>query len=97
MWKKKVDWTFTGDLLQKNLWVKLFATGPYDPLHDKHCFFCMVCHRNVKLVAPGCYEIKSHFQRNQNLRPDAQYRERLMPKAAQEENVRILYDSILEH
>ena len=42
-------YVFTEEMLQIAPFAKVFATGPDNPLKNRHCFFCMVCRRNVSL------------------------------------------------
>ena len=40
-------YVFTEEMLALAPIVKVFATGPEDPLKNRHCFFCMLCKKNV--------------------------------------------------
>ena len=40
-------YVFTEEMLEIAPFAKIFATGPENPLKNRHCFFCMICRRNV--------------------------------------------------
>ena len=40
---------FTEEVLAVAPFAKVFATGPEDPLKNRHCFFCMLCKKNVSM------------------------------------------------
>ena len=59
---------------------KIFATGPEDPLKDRHCFYCMIRKRKISMKSRGLYELKGHFQTGQQLRADQRFRARYHPQ-----------------
>ena len=48
---------FTGEMLEIAPFAKIFATGPENPLKNRHCFYCMICRRNVSMKSRGLYEL----------------------------------------
>ena len=42
-------YVFTDEMLEIAPFAKVFATGPENPLKNRHCFFCMICRRNVSM------------------------------------------------
>ena len=76
----------TEEVLAKAPFAALFATGPQDPLKNKHCFCCMFCQRNVKMASRGVSESRRHFQQDQHLRADQIYREKFFPRAVPGKN-----------
>ena len=83
-------YVFTEEMLE------IFATGPENPLKNRHCFYCMICWRNVSMKSRGLYELKRHFQREQYLRADQRFRARYHPSKVRESDGRTLYGSKLE-
>ena len=69
-------WVFMEENLQRVPWSKLFASGPENPLENRHSFFCMICKDNVSMRSRGIYEIVRHYQSAGDLRQDQRYRER---------------------
>ena len=51
-------------------WTKTFVTGPLDPVHNKHKFYCQICKPNVSLKSKGARKIIRHFQSESHLRKD---------------------------
>ena len=72
-------YVFTEEMLEIALFAKIFATGPENPLKIRHCFYCMICRRNVSMKSRGLYELKRHFQREHHLRADQRFRARYHP------------------
>ena len=71
-------YVITEEMLALTDFTKVFATGPEDPLKNKHCFFCMLCKKNISRKSHGLYELKRHYQRDCHLRIDQRFRERLL-------------------
>ena len=67
-------YVFTEEMLEIAPFAKIFATGPENPLKNRHCFYCMICRRNVSMKSRGLYELKRHFQREHHLRADQRLR-----------------------
>ena len=63
-------YVFTEEMLELAPFAKIFATGPENPLKNCHCFYCMLCRRNVSMRSRCLYELKRHFQREHHLRAD---------------------------
>ena len=40
-------------------WTKVFVTGPLDPVHNKHKFYCQICKTNVSIYSKGAFERSS--------------------------------------
>ena len=57
-------YVFTEEMLEIAPFAKIFATGPENPLKNRHCFYCMICRRNVSMKFRDLYELKRHFQRS---------------------------------
>ena len=38
-------------------WTRTFVTGPLDPEHNKHKFYCQICKTNVSIFSKGAREI----------------------------------------
>ena len=55
-------------------WTRTFVTGPLDPLHNKHKFYCQICKTNVSISSKGAREIVRHFQCESNFRKDQRWR-----------------------
>ena len=55
-------------------WTKMFVTGPLDPVHKKHKFFCHICKTNVSIYSKGAREIVRHYQSEAHLRKDQRWR-----------------------
>ena len=69
-------YVFTEEMLEVAPFAKIFATAPENPLKNRHCFYCMLCRRNVSMKSRGLYELKRHFQREHHLRADQRFRAR---------------------
>ena len=57
-------YVFTEEMLTLAPFAKVFATGPEDPLKNKHYVFCMLCKKNNSMKSRGMYELKGHYQRD---------------------------------
>ena len=55
-------------------WTRTFVTGPLDPEHNKHKFFCQICKTNVSISTKGAREIVRHFQCESHFRKDQRWR-----------------------
>ena len=55
-------WVVTDELLQKIPWANVFATGPEDPIHNRHKIYCMIRRVNVLMKACGINKIKRRYQ-----------------------------------
>ena len=89
-------YVFTEEMLEIAPFTKVFATGPENPLKNPHCFYCMICRRNVSMKSRGLYELKRHFQREHHLRADQRFRARYHPSKIRGSDGRTLYGSKLE-
>ena len=89
-------YVFTEEMLELAPFAKVFATGPENPLKNRHCFYCMLCRRNVSMRSRGLYELKRHFQREHHLRADQRFRARYYPSKLRGSDGRTLYGSKLE-
>ena len=89
-------YVFTEEMLELAPFAKIFATGPENPLKNRHCFYCMLCRRNVSMRSRGLYELKRHFQREHHLRADQKFRARYHPSKVRGSDGRTLYGSKLE-
>ena len=89
-------YVFTEEMLELAPFAKVFATGPENPLKNRHCFYCMLCRRNVSMRSRGLYELKRHFQREHHLRADQRFRARYYPSKVRGSDGRTLYGSQLE-
>ena len=89
-------YVFTEEMLELAPFAKIFATGPENPLKNRHCFYCMLCRRNVSMRSRGLYELKRHFQREHHLRADQRFRARYHPSKVRCSDGRTLYGSNLE-
>ena len=88
---------FTEEMFALAPFAKVFATGPEDPLKNRHCFFCMLCKKNVSMKSRGLYELKRHYQRDCCLRIDQRFRERYCPGKLRGRDARFLYGVKLEN
>ena len=52
------EYVFTEEMLEISPIAKIFATGPENPLKNRHCFYCMIFRRNVSMKSWGLYELK---------------------------------------
>ena len=89
-------YVFTEEMLEIAPFAKIFATGPENPLKNRHCFYCMICRRNVSMKSRGLYELMRHFQREHHLRADQRFRARYHPSKVRGSDGRTLYGSKLE-
>ena len=89
-------YVFTEGMLEIAPFAKIFATGPENPLKNRHCFYCMICRRNVSIKSRGFYELKRHFQREQHLRAHQRFRAQYHPSKVRGSDGRTLYGSKLE-
>ena len=89
-------YVFTEEILEIAPFAKIFATGPENPLKNRHCFYRMICRRNVSMKSRGLYELKRHFQREHHLRADQRFRARYHPSKVRGSDGRTLYGSKLE-
>ena len=89
-------YVFTEEMLEIAPFGKFFATGHKNPLKNRHCFYCMICRRNVSMKSQGLYELKRHFQREHQLRADQRFRARYHPSKVRGSDGRTLYGSKLE-
>ena len=89
-------YVFTEEMLEIAPFAKIFATGPENPLKNRHCFYCMICRRNMSMKSRGLYELKRHFQREHHLRADQRFRARYHPSKIRGSDGRTLYGSKLE-
>ena len=89
-------YVFKEEMLEIAPFAKIFATGPANPLKSQHCFYCMICRRNVSMKSRGLYELKRHFQREHHLRADQRFRARYHPSKVRGSDGRTLYGSKLE-
>ena len=87
---------FTEEMLEIAPFAKIFATGPENPLKNRHCFYCMIRRRNMSMNSWGLYELKRHFQREHHLRADQRFRARYHPSKVRGSDGRTLYGSRLE-
>ena len=87
---------FTEEMLALAPFAKVFATGPEEPLKNRHCFFCMLCKKNISMKSRGLYELKRHYQRDCHLRIDQRFRERYCPGKVRGKDARVLYGVKLE-
>ena len=55
-------------------WTKIFVTGPLDPVHNKHKFYCQICKTNVSIYSKGAREIIRHYRSDAHLRKDQRWR-----------------------
>ena len=89
-------YVFTEEMLEVAPFAKIFATGPDNPLKNRHCFYCMLCRRNLSMNSRGLYELKRHFQREHHLRADQRFHARYHPSKVRGSDGRTLYESKLE-
>ena len=89
-------YVFTEEMLEIAPFAKIFATGPENPLKNRHCFYCMICRRNVSMKSRGLHELKRNFQREHHLRADQRFRARYHPSKVRGSDGRTLYGSKLE-
>ena len=87
---------FTEEMLEIAPFAKIFATGPKNPLKNRHCFYCMICRRNVSMKNQGLCQLRRHFQREHHLRADQRFRARYHSLKVLGSDGRTLYGSKLE-
>ena len=87
---------FTDEMIEIAPLAKTFATGPENPLKNRHCFFCMICRRNVSMESRGLFELKQRYQREHYLRADQRFRARYHPSKVHGLDGRRFYGSKLE-
>ena len=46
-------YVFTEEMLALAPFAKVFATGPEDPVKNRHCFFCLLCKKNISMKSRG--------------------------------------------
>ena len=89
-------YVFTEEMLEIAPFAKIFATEPENRIKNRHCFYCMICRRNVLMKSRGLYKLKRHFQREHLLRADQRFRARYHPSKVRGSDGRTLYGSKLE-
>ena len=89
-------YVFTEEMLELAPFAKIFATGPEDPLKNRHCFYCMLCRRNMSPRSRGLYKLKRHCQREHHLRADQRFLARYHLSKVRGSDGRTLYGSKLE-
>ena len=89
-------YVFREEMLPLTPFAKVFATGPEEPLKNRHCFFCMLCKKNISVKSRGLYELKRHYQRDCHLRTDQRFREKYCPGKVRGKDARVLYGVKLE-
>ena len=75
---------------------KVFSIGPEDPLKNRHCYFCLLCKKNISMKSRGLYELKRHYQRDCHLRIDQRFREKYSLRKVRGKDARVLYGVKLE-
>ena len=94
--EKSIGCVFTEKMLALAIFAKVFATGPEDPLKKRHCFFCMLCKKNISMKSRGLCELKRLYQRDCRLRIDQRFRERYCPGKVRGRDAQVLYGVKLE-
>ena len=94
--EESAGYVFTDKMLALAPFAKVFATGPEDPLNIGHCFFCMLCKKNISMKSRGLYELKRHCQSDCYLPIDQRFRERYCPGKVRGRDARVLYGVKLE-
>ena len=89
-------YVFTEEMLEVAPFAKIFATGPENRLKNRHCFYFMLCRRNVSMKSRGLFELKRHFQREHHLRADQRFCARYHPSKLRGSEGRTLNGSKLE-
>ena len=89
-------YVFTGEMLALAHFAKVSASGPEDPLKNKHCFFCMLCKKNTSMKSRGLYELKRQYHQDCHLRIDQRFRERYGPGKVRGRDTRVLCGVKLE-
>ena len=55
-------------------WTKVFVSGPLDPVHNKHKFYCQICKTNLSIYSKSEREIVRHFRSEGHLRKNQRWR-----------------------
>ena len=55
-------------------WTKKFVTGPLEPAHNQHKFYCQLCKAIVSIFSTGAGEIIRHYLGESHLRKDQRWR-----------------------
>ena len=71
-------WVSAEENVQRVQRTKVFATGPEDPMHNRHKFHCMFRRVNVSMRARGNYEIKHPYESLNHLLQYQRYRENIL-------------------
>ena len=87
---------FTEEMLEPAPFVKVFSTGPEDPLENKYCFYCMFCRRNVSTRTRGLYDLQRRCQQDCHFRADQRFREKYCPGKVRGCDGRVFYHWRLE-
>ena len=66
-------WVFTEEMLQR---AEVFATGPVDPLNNRHKLFCLICRINFSMRVRKINQIKRHYPTSNQLRQHQRYAEK---------------------
>ena len=94
--EERGGYVFTEEMLALAPFAKVFPTLPEEPLKNRHCFFCMLCKKNISMKSRGLYELKRHYQRDCHLRIDQRFRERYCPWKVRGRDARVFYGVKLE-
>ena len=54
-------------------WTRVFVTGPLDPVHNKHKYYCQIRQTNVSFFSKGARVIVRHYQYENHLRKDQRW------------------------
>ena len=63
-------WMFTEEMMPRVPRAKVFATGPDDPLNNRHKLYCKICRVNVCMRAWVVYDMNRPYQSPNHLRED---------------------------
>ena len=85
----------TKEIIKSVPWMKIFATGPENLLHNRHMFFFKICRVIVSKSARGTYETKRHYQSPNLLRQNQPYPEKYCRDAVREKDARLLHGGCL--
>ena len=55
-------------------WTRVFVSGPLDPEHNMHKFYCQLCKANISMYGKGAVEITRHHKGEAHLRRDQRWR-----------------------
>ena len=55
-------------------WTRSFISGPADPLHNPHMFWCHMCKKNFSVRTKGPVEILRHHRTEKHFRRDQRWR-----------------------